>query len=54
MAGKAEIVEFITKEIVGKDETFIEKVAERVVARYKISYEIAVSMVWEVFADINK
>lgn len=54
MATKAEIVEFIEKEIIGKDETFIEKVAERVVGRFKISYVVAVDLVWEVFTDLNK
>lgn len=54
MATKVEIVEFITREITGKDETFLKKVAERVVARYKIAYGVAVDLVWEVYADLNK
>ena len=54
MATKTEIVEFVTKEITGRDETYIEKVAERVVARYKIAYAVAVDLVWEVYTDITK
>lgn len=54
MATKAEIAEFIAKEITGKDESFIEKVAERVVARYKTPYDIAVDLVWEVYVDLHK
>ena len=54
MAMNSEIVEFITKEITGKDETYLEKVAEHVVARFKIAYDIAVDKVWEVYADLHK
>ena len=54
VASKQEIVDFIKKEIIGKDETMIEKTAERVVQRFHISYDIAVSMVWEVYASISE
>ena len=54
MATKVEIVDFISKEIAGKDESFLEKAAERVVARFKIAYDIAVDLVWEVYADLHK
>ena len=51
---KQEIYDFIKKEIIGKDETMIEKTAEKVVQRFHISYDVAVSMVWEVYASTTE